>query len=113
MIEAEELHQSALKITIDAFGEDNVQTAKHYGNLGRLYQSMAKYPEAEELHKRAIKIKSDLLGSYDYEVGLSIGHLASLYSYHMMKFREAEKLYLKSIAISKYLKIKWTHAHTH
>lgn len=23
-----------------AFGEMNVQTAKHYGNLGRLYQSM-------------------------------------------------------------------------
>lgn len=58
--------------------------------------------EAEELHKRAIKIKSDLLGSYDYEVGLSIGHLASLYSYHMKKYREAEQLYLKSIAISKY-----------
>lgn len=104
LIEAEELHQSALKITIEAFGEDNVQTAKHYGNLGRLYQSMAKYYEAEELHKRAIKIKSDLLGSYDYEVGLSIGHLASLYSYHMMKYRDAEKLYLKSIAISMYRK---------
>lgn len=43
LIEAEELHQSALKITIEAFGEVNVQTAKHYGNLGRLYQSMAKY----------------------------------------------------------------------
>lgn len=41
--EAEGLHQSALKITIDAFGEDNVQTAKHYGNLGRLYQSMTRY----------------------------------------------------------------------
>lgn len=56
--------------------------------------------EAEELHKRAIKIKSDLLGPFDYEVGLSIGHLASLYSYHMNKYREAEKLYLKSITIS-------------
>lgn len=41
--EAEELHQSALRITIEAFGEVNVQTAKHYGNLGRLYQSMNKY----------------------------------------------------------------------
>lgn len=100
LIKSEELHQSALKITIEAFGEDNVQTAKHYGNLGRLYQSMAKYEEAERLHKRAIKIKTDLLGSYDYEVGLSIGHLASLYSYHMMRYRDAEKLYLKSIAIS-------------
>lgn len=64
------------------------------------------------MHKRAIKIKSDLLGSYDYEVGLSIGHLASLYSYHMKKYREAEQLYLKSIAISKCLHqfccIHWT-----
>lgn len=60
--------------------------------------------EAEELHRRAIKIKSDLLGPFDYEVGLSIGHLASLYSYHMKKYREAEKLYLKSIAISEYPK---------
>lgn len=26
-----------------AFGEDNVQIAKHFGNLGRLYQSMRRY----------------------------------------------------------------------
>ena len=27
----------------NAFGESNVQTAKHYGNLGRLYQSMKRF----------------------------------------------------------------------
>lgn len=69
--------------------------------LSKLY-FWIEFQEAEELHKRAIKIKSDLLGPYDYEVGLSIGHLASLYSYHMKKFREAEQLYLKSIAISEF-----------
>lgn len=53
------------------------------------------------MHQRAIKIKTDILGAYDYEVGLSIGHLASLYNYHMNKHREAEKLYLRSISISK------------
>jgi tetratricopeptide (TPR) repeat protein len=100
--ESEELHQSALQFSLDAFGEINVQTAKHYGNLGRLYQSMKRYNDAEEMHKRAIKIKRDLLGDYDYEVGLSIGHLASLYNYHMKKYREAEELYLKSIHISEY-----------
>lgn len=98
--ESEELHQSALQLSLDAFGEINVQTAKHYGNLGRLYQSMNKYEDAEEMHQRAIKIKRDLLGEYDYEVGLSVGHLASLYNYHMKKYREAEDLYLKSIDIS-------------
>ncbi len=99
--DSEELHRSALELSLEAFGEINVQTAKHYGNLGRLYQSMMRYSNAEEMHKRAIKIKTDLLGEYDYEVGLSIGHLASLYNYHMKKYREAEELYLKSIHISK------------
>lgn len=98
--QSEELHRSALHLSLEAFGEINVQTAKHYGNLGRLYQSMSKFDDAEQMHKRAIKIKTHLLGPYDYEVGLSIGHLASLYNYHMQKHQEAEELYLKSIEIS-------------
>lgn len=40
---SELLHLSALHLAQTAFGERNVQTAKHYGNLGRLYQSMRKY----------------------------------------------------------------------
>ncbi|KAG4079923.1 hypothetical protein HA402_006235 [Bradysia odoriphaga] len=100
LLHAEELHQSALDLSLNVFGEMNVQTAKHYGNLGRLYQSMAKYYEAENMHKRAIKIKADILGEFDYEVGLSIGHLASLYNYHMKNYQEAERLYLRSINIS-------------
>jgi len=41
--EAQELHLSSLLLAMRAFGENNVQTAKHYGNLGRLYQSMHKF----------------------------------------------------------------------
>ncbi|KAL3856921.1 hypothetical protein ACJMK2_011627, partial [Sinanodonta woodiana] len=55
--------------------------------------------EAEDMHLKAIEIKERLFGSEDYEVALSVGHLASLYSYDMQKFAEAEKLYLRSIAI--------------
>jgi len=40
---AEDLHMSALKLAMETFGEKNVQTAKHFGNLGRLYQSMKKF----------------------------------------------------------------------
>ncbi|XP_055616284.1 amyloid protein-binding protein 2 [Toxorhynchites rutilus septentrionalis] len=98
--QSEELHRSALHLSLEAFGEINVQTSKHYGNLGRLYQSMSKFDDAEQMHKRAIRIKTQILGPYDYEVGLSIGHLASLYNYHMQKHQEAEELYLKSIEIS-------------
>ncbi|GBP85382.1 Amyloid protein-binding protein 2 [Eumeta japonica] len=98
--ESEELHKAALNLSMMAFGEKNVQTAKHYGNLGRLYQSMHKFQDAETMHLKAIAIKEELLGSEDYEVGLSIGHLASLYNYHMQQHAAAEKLYFRSIAIS-------------
>lgn len=98
--EAEQLHKSALTLSRIAFGENNVLTAKHYGNLGRLYQTMMLYKEAEKMHLKAISIKESILGPNDYEVGMSIGHLASLYTYHMKRHRDAEQLYLRSIQIS-------------
>ncbi|KAK9512847.1 hypothetical protein O3M35_001174 [Rhynocoris fuscipes] len=100
LYEAENLHKNALRLALAAFGVDNVQTAKHYGNLGRLYQSMKRYEEAEQMHLKAIEIKEKLLGQDDYEVGLSVGHLASLYNYHMNEYRKAESLYFRSINIS-------------
>lgn len=51
------------------------------------------------MHLKAITIKEQLLGPEDYEVALSVGHLASLYNYDMMKFDNAEQLYLRSISI--------------
>lgn len=54
------------------------------------------------MHLKAIRIKEELLGPDDHEVGLSIGHLASLYNYHMNRYRDAEKLYYRSIEISTY-----------
>lgn len=101
--EAEKLHLFALKLAIQSFGETNVQTAKHYGNLGRLYQTMQRYTEAEKMHLKAIEIKESLLGNDDYEVALSVGHLASLYNYDMEQYHKAEELYLRSIKIGRKL----------
>ena len=55
------------------------------------------------MHLKAIQIKEKLLGTEDYEVALSVGHLASLYNYDMNKYESAEKLYLRSIDIGKYI----------
>lgn len=100
LVESEILHTEALTLSLESFGENNVQTAKHYGNLGRLYQSMRLFYKSEQMHLKAIAIKEQLLGPNDYEVGLSLGHLASLYNYHMRKHKEAEKLYLRAVNIS-------------
>lgn len=55
------------------------------------------------MHIKAIQIKEQLLGQEDYEVALSVGHLASLYNYDMNQYENAEKLYLRSIAIGRCL----------
>ena len=83
-----------------SFGDGNMQTAKQYGNLGRLYQTTKMFKRSEQMHLKAIKLKESLLGEEDYEVGLSLGHLASLYAYDMKEYRKAEVLYLRSINIS-------------
>uniref|UniRef100_A0A0K2TZ00 Amyloid protein-binding protein 2 n=1 Tax=Lepeophtheirus salmonis TaxID=72036 RepID=A0A0K2TZ00_LEPSM len=97
--QAESLHRSAIQLSIKSFGEVNVQTAKHYGNLGRLNQSMRRYAKAEKMHLKAIEIKEKLLGNDDHEVALSVGHLASLYTYDLKEYSKAELLYLRSIEI--------------
>lgn len=54
------------------------------------------------MHIKAIQIKEQLLGQEDYEVALSVGHLASLYNYDMNQYEDAERLYLRSIAIGQF-----------
>jgi len=103
LIKSEDLHLFALNLAKLNFGECNVQTAKHYGNLGRLYQTMERFHEAEKMHLKAIQIKENLLGPDDYEVALSVGHLASLYNYDMKEYLKAEQLYLRSITIGRKL----------
>jgi len=103
LVKSEELHLFALNLARLNFGECNVQTAKHYGNLGRLYQTMLRYDEAEKMHLKAIEIKEAILGKEDYEVALSVGHLASLYNYDMKQYFKAERLYLRSIMIGRKL----------
>lgn len=103
LTKSEELHLFALNLSRRNFGENNVQTAKHYGNLGRLYQTMDRFEAAEKMHLRAIEIKEEILGKEDYEVALSVGHLASLYNYDMKQHLKAEKLYLRSIKIGRKL----------
>lgn len=97
---AERLHINALRLSINAYGELNVQTSKHYGNLGRLYQTMKRFEDSENMHLKAIQIKEAILGPNDPEVALSIGHLASLYNYDMNEFDKAEPLYLRSVAVT-------------
>ncbi|XP_076648046.1 protein interacting with APP tail-1 isoform X2 [Halictus rubicundus] len=99
LLRCEHFHNLALKITKKVFGENHAHTAKSYGNLGRLYQTMGKFEQAVEMHIKAIRIKEEALGPDDLDVALSLGHLAALYNFDMGRYDDAEKLYHRSIAI--------------
>ncbi|VDM47568.1 unnamed protein product [Toxocara canis] len=94
------LHKAALSHYQRRFGDENIHTAKNYGNIGRLYQSMGLFDLSEEMHKKAIAIKTRVLGEDDYETALSMGHLAALYTHDMDRQEEARDLYLKSVQIA-------------
>ncbi|XP_015785943.1 amyloid protein-binding protein 2-like [Tetranychus urticae] len=99
LMDAHKLHRRALDITKSLLGEENLQTAKHYSNLGRLYQSMHRYEDSEVFQLLSIEIKEKCLGKDDYEVAQSYGFLASLYCYDMELYPQAENYYLKAIEI--------------
>ena len=63
--EAHDLHLSSLQLAKKAFGEFNVQTAKHYGNLGRLYQSMRKFKVNGVCVRACVWCIGVRVGSYD------------------------------------------------
>ena len=43
ILRAEEIHFFALNLSCSIFGDNSIEMAKHYGNLGRLYQTMGRY----------------------------------------------------------------------
>eukprot|EP00051_Salpingoeca_urceolata_P011150 m.137673 g.137673 ORF g.137673 m.137673 type:complete len:751 (+) comp17003_c0_seq1:181-2433(+) len=93
------LHKEGFQVSVQVFGPRSLTTAKYYGNLGRLYQTMQRFAESEANHRKAIEIKEQLLGPTDFEVAFSLGHLASLLNYDLAQYAEAELLYYRSIAI--------------
>lgn len=53
--QSEDLHKFALQLSLEVFGEVNVQTAKLYGNLGRLYQTMNRFEVSMNVTLNALK----------------------------------------------------------
>ncbi|KJE89488.1 hypothetical protein CAOG_00949 [Capsaspora owczarzaki ATCC 30864] len=101
--ESKQLQTAGLGSCLEVFGEESLITAKYYGNLGRLFQTLKQPADSEIMHLQAIAIKERVMGVNDFEVALSVGHLASLYNYDVGLYEAAEELYLRSISIGIHL----------
>ncbi|RWS26429.1 amyloid protein-binding protein 2-like protein [Leptotrombidium deliense] len=97
--EAEQLHQSSLRVSKIKTGEKSVRTANYYMNIGCLNHTIGKFKIAKRFLKKAIRIQELFLGYDSFEIAVSYGQLASLYEKTLCKYKKAEEYYLKSMNI--------------
>ncbi|CAH3174978.1 unnamed protein product, partial [Porites lobata] len=98
--QATELHQRALWILKNIFGEDHAYVAETYNDLALVYTHLGEYNQAKELHETALMIRKKIFGeNHDY-VATSCNNLASVYT-HLGEYNQAKELQEKALMIRK------------
>ena len=99
---AKELHEKALAIRKNIFGEDHPNAATSYNNLASVYYRLAEYNKAKELYEKALMIRKNNFGEDHADVAVSYSNLAPVY-YSMGEYNQAKKLHKKALMIRKKL----------
>ena len=97
---AKELHEKALAIRKNIFGEDHSNVATSYNNLASVYYRLAEYNKAKELHEKALMIRKNNFGEDHADVAISYSTLAPVY-YSMGEYNQAKELHKKALMIRK------------
>ena len=97
---AKELHEKALAIRKNIFGEDHPNVATSYNNLASVYYRLAEYNKAKELHEKALMIRKNSFGEDHADVAISYSTLALVY-YSMGEYNQAKELHKKALVIRK------------
>ena len=77
--QAKELHEKALIIFKQIFGEDHADVATSYSNLASVYYSLKEYTQAKELHEKVLTIRKNIFGGDHADVATSYNNLALVY----------------------------------
>ncbi len=97
-IEAQELHERALKLREEAYGPVHYEVAESLTFLGASYYQTQRYRDAEKAFARALEIRKKILGPEDRSTGLSMNNLAFFYA-ALDRYDEADPLFRESIRI--------------
>ena len=98
--QAKELHENALMLYKEIFGEDHADVAISYSNLASVYDRLGEYNQAKELHKKALTIRKKTLREDHADVATSYSDLASVYN-HLAEYNQAKELHEKALTIRK------------
>ena len=96
--EAIELHERALRLREEAYGESHPTVAESLNFLGAAYYQAQRYDDAERAFGRALAIRKQELGAEHRLTGLSMNNLAFFYA-GVAKYDQAEPLFVESIRI--------------
>lgn len=97
-----EYYENALQICEEVFGENHIETAVIYSNLGSLFQSMGKYDKALSFFEKAIKIEENVVGENHLNTATSYNNLGSLYQ-DVEEYEKALPLFEKALKIQQEL----------
>ncbi len=97
-LEAQELHERALKLRREAHGPIHHEVAESLTFLGASYYQTQRYDDAEKAFARALDIRKETLGPDDRSTGLSMNNLAFFYA-ALDRYDEADPLFRESIRI--------------
>lgn len=96
--EAVELHERALRLREEAYGESHIEVAESLNFLGAAYYQVQRYDDAEKAFTRAVAVRKLILGPDDRLTGLSMNNLAFFYA-GVGKYDQADPLFVESIRI--------------
>lgn len=100
LIQATNLHETAMEVTKEIFGQEHKETLYSMDLMGLVYRIGARWEQAEELQVQVIEIKNRVLGRKHPSTLMSVGNLASTFS-AQKRWKEAEELYMRIIEIQK------------
>ena len=98
--QAKELHEKALTIYKQIFGEDHAAVATSYDNLALVYDRLGEYNQAKELHEKALIIYKQIFGEDHADVATSYNNLALVYE-RLGEYNQAKELHEKALTIRK------------
>jgi tetratricopeptide (TPR) repeat protein len=96
--QAAEVMKQVLAILREVLGEEHLETAACYNNLGETLWNQGNYAEAEAMHRRALAVRLKARGEDHIETATSYNNLAEALG-SQAKYEEAEAMHRRVLAI--------------
>ena len=94
------LFQRSLRKALEKYGDNHLEVATSYSNIGLVYDSQGEYSRALEMYERSLEIRKSVYGDNHPEVAASYNNIGLVY-YSQGEYSRALEMYERSLEIIK------------